>query len=161
MAECLPHPMETPVKLLFPLCSSVALPKAFETPARNATGEGACSRARGPAPVRSAPSGHGTAKEAAARHRPPPSQGRGPLQTLPASPFFTSSLWMVLWQLGSFYGSWGSGGSGTPAHGCPWFTGSPANRYPNTQVPQSTGTPPLPSTRYPSTQTSRDTTTPV
>lgn len=96
----------------------------------------------------------------------PPSQGRGPLQTLPGSPFFTSSLWMVLWQLGSFYGSWGSGGPGTPAHGYPWFTGSPANRYPSTQVPQSTGTPlpPVqgtPALRHPRTQLPQYSTIPV
>lgn len=118
MANCLPHLMETPVKLLFPLGSSAALPKAFETPGRDAIGEGACSHVHGPAPVCSVPSGHGSAEEAAARHRPP-LHGRGPLQFLPGPPFFTSSLRMVLWQLGCFCGSRGSEGPGTPAHSYP------------------------------------------
>jgi len=142
VADCLPRSKEAAVQLLLPLCSSAALPKAFEAPGRAAAGEGARSPVRGPVPERPVPSGLRSGKRAPARLRPP-SQGRSPWWFLPGPPFLTSSLWMVLWQLGSFCRSWGTGGPGTQ------HTGTPVLRYPSTQVPQQAG---ILAHEHPSTQ---------
>lgn len=127
MAVCLPHPMETGVELLLPLCSSAAHPKAFEMLGQDAIKEGACSHQNASVPVHLEP--------LAIEYK------GGSSTTHPHLSFFTLSLQLGQWQFGSFCGSWDSEGPDTSQmvhliHRYPSTTVPLIHTYPSTQVPQ-------------------------